>query len=123
MTDSFHKSGFKLQVEILFTLTQIVEIGLISENLFDQNVSNKQYTMNYLLSLLQSAYQNLNHIQIETFCIALFNQCYDIQKFKQLIRDFLVLLKSFSSNNEENFSEEKNVKNYLNYSYFIFRSK
>jgi exportin-1 len=85
-------------------------MGLISENLFDQNISNKQFTMNYLLNLLKSAYQHLNHIQIETFCIALFNKCYEIQGFKILIRDFLVLLKSFSSNNEEIFSEEKNVK-------------
>ena len=99
-----------MQVEILFSLTNIVETGLISENLFDQNSTNKQFAMNYILNLLKSAYANLNHIQIETFCIALFNQSYEIHKFKILIRDFLVLLKSFSSNNEETFAEEKNVK-------------
>lgn len=90
----------------------MIEINLISENLFDPNTANKQYAMNYILNLLKSAYQNLNHIQIETFCIALFNQCYDIQKFKVLIRDFLVLLKTFSGNNEELFAEEKNVRNF-----------
>lgn len=75
--------------------------------------------MNYLSNLLKSAYQNVNQIQIETFCIALFNQCYDIHKFKILIRDFLVLLKSFSGNNEQIFAEEKSVN------FFIknFRSK
>lgn len=64
--------------------------------------------MNYLLNLLKSAYQNLNHIQIETFCIALFNQCYNFHNFKTLIRDFLVLLKSFASSNEDLYAEEKN---------------
>lgn len=84
-------------------------MGLISENLFDQNNSNKITTMNFILNLLKDAYSNLNIIQIETFCLALFNKCYNEHEFKYLIRDFLVLLKSFSGNNEELFEEEKKV--------------
>lgn len=110
LTDSFHKSGFKLQVEILFHLIEVVEMGMISENLFDSNNSNKNYVMNFILNLLKNAYSNLNSIQIETFCIALFNKCYNFHEFKYLIRDFLVMLKSFSGNNEEFFEEEKKVK-------------
>lgn len=82
---------------------------MISENLFDPNMSNKNSAMNFILNLLKNAYSHLNHIQIETFCIALFNKCYNFHEFKYLIRDFLVMLKSFSGNNEELFEEEKKV--------------
>lgn len=84
-------------------------MGLISENLFDPNVSNKNAALNFILNLFKEAYTNLNTLQIETFCLALFNKCYNPHEFKYLIRDFLVLLKSFSSNNEELFEEEKKV--------------
>ena len=121
LTDSFHKSGFKLQVEILFHLSQVIEMGMIIENLFDANMSNKNTVMNFILNLLKNAYSQLNHIQIETFCIALFNKCYNFHEFKYLIRDFLVMLKSFSGTNEELFEEEKKVKfKLLNLKYFIY---
>ena len=84
-------------------------MGLISENLFDPNISNKNAAMNFILNLLKEAYSNLNSIQIETFCIALFNKCYNQHEFKYLIRDFLVLLKSFSGTNEELYEEERKV--------------
>jgi len=68
------------------------------------------YSTNHTISnLLKNAYSHLNHIQIETFCIALFNKCYNFHEFKYLIRDFLVTLKSFSGNNEEFFEEERKV--------------
>lgn len=109
LTDSFHKSGFKLQVEILQNLIQVVEFGQISENSFDSNSSNKDFTMNFLVNLLINAFSHLNKIQIETFAIALFNKCYSFHDFKSTIRDFLVTLKSFAGSNEELFEEEKKV--------------
>jgi exportin-1 len=84
-------------------------MGFISENLFDMSQNNKEATFNFILNLLKQAYVNLNYIQIETFCLALFNKCYNQHEFKYLIRDFLVLLKTFSSNNEELYEEEKKV--------------
>jgi exportin-1 len=90
-------------------------MGLTSENLFDFNMSNKDSVMNFILNLLKGAYAHLNTIQIETFCIALFNKCYNFHEFKYLIRDFLVLLKSFSGTNEDIFEEEKKVFLYANY--------
>jgi exportin-1 len=110
LTDSYHKSGFKLQVEILQLLIQVIEFNQVSQNLFDPNVSNKDYIMNILLNLITNAFGHLNKIQIETFCIALFNKCYNYHEFKTLIRDFLTSLKSFSGSQDELFEEEKKVR-------------
>jgi exportin-1 len=109
LTDSFHKSGFKLQVEILENLIGIVECDLISQNVFDSNVTNKNYVLNLLFNLISNAFPHLNKIQIETFCLALFNKCYNYNDFKVVIRDFLTTLKSFSANQDELFEEEKKV--------------
>jgi exportin-1 len=109
LTDSFHKSGFKIQVDIIMHLIQVVEFGQISENLFDGKYTNKEWTMNVLCNLITSAFGHLNKIQVETFCLALFNKCYNPHEFKIVIRDFLTTLKSFSGSNDELFEEEKKV--------------
>jgi exportin-1 len=108
LTDSYHKAGFKLQIENLMYLIQVVEFNTLSENLFSQT-SNKEHVLNYLINFLSSSFGNLNKLQIDTFSLALFNKCYNAHDFKTLIRDFLTTLKSFSGNNEELFEEEKKV--------------
>lgn len=115
LTDSFHKSGFKLQVEILLYLISVVEMNQITDNLFDPNVNNKTFVVNYLINLLSQAFSHLNKLQIEAFCLALFNRCYNYQQFKITIRDFLTTLKSFSGSSEELFEEEKKVTLYLKF--------
>jgi exportin-1 len=109
MTDSFHKAGFKLQIEIMQFLTQVIEFGQISEGLFDPNVPNKQFAINYLINIITNAFGHLNKIQIETFSIGLFNKCYNYHEFKILIRNFLTSLKSFAGENDELYEEEKKV--------------
>jgi exportin-1 len=89
-------------------LIQVIEFNTLTENLFGQN-SNKEFVLTYLINFLSNSFTNLNKLQIETFCIALFNKCYTYHDFKILIRDFLTTLKSFSGNNEELFEEEKKV--------------
>ena len=46
-------------------------------------------------------------MQGETFCLAMFNNCNDEHKFKSVMRDFLVSLKSFIGNNEALWEEER----------------
>jgi exportin-1 len=123
MTDSFHKNGFKLQVEIIQLLIQIIEMNVIKENLFSEinnvnnnnvnnnvnnNLSNKNYFLNKLTNDIANGFKNLNQNQIEAFCLGLFNKSYNYHDFKQLIRDFLINLKSFAGNNNELYIEEKN---------------
>ena len=114
MTDSFHKNGFKLQVEIIQLLIQIIELNMIKENLFSEInnnnnvITNKNFFLNKLANDISNGFKNLNQNQIEAFCLGLFNKSYNYHDFKQLIRDFLINLKSFAGNNNELYLEEKN---------------
>ena len=110
LTDSYHKAGFKLQVEIIHDLIHIVETGIISEGIFEQGTQNKIYVMNKLCALLSEGFQQLNKNQIEAFCLSLFNKSYNLHDFKTCIRDFLISLRSFSGNNEELYEEEKKAQ-------------
>ena len=65
--------------------------------------------LNFINNMLNSAFKNLNKIQIETFAIGLFNKCYNKDAFKSLIRDFIIILKSFSENRDELYEEERKV--------------
>ena len=110
LTDSYHKAGFKLQVEIIQSLIYMIEVNLVTNGIFDPNVNNKVYVMSKLSNLLGEAFQHLNKNQIEAFCLALFNKSYSTHEFKNCIRDFLISLKSFSGNNDELYAEEKKAQ-------------
>jgi len=113
-TDTFHKSGFKLQATILSQMFNTVESGGIGAPLWDPNVmqdpslTNQLYLRNYVTNLLASAFPNLSRLQVESFVNGLFGLNKDLAAFKSHLRDFLVQLKVFSSgNNEDLYLEEK----------------
>ena len=108
MTDGFHQSGFKIQVKIIQILVMIIDDKKISENLFVNNDSNKNFFLKSLLSDILQNFKNITQTQGETFCLALFNSCKDEHKFKTLLRDFLISLKTFMGNNEQLWAEERN---------------
>ena len=108
MTDSFHQSGFKLQVQILQILIQIIETNSLDEGLFQDGMQNKVFVLNKIASEISQGFQQLNKNQVEAFCLGMFNKSYDYHNFKVLIRDFLISLKSFSGNNDGLFAEEIN---------------
>ena len=110
LTDSFHKSGFKNQVDILFCLISVVEYNVLSENLFSSEDSNRNYVFKYIVNLNANAFTHIHRTQIEAFALSLFNKIQSIQEFRSAVRDFLVNLKSFSGNNEELFEEEKKMQ-------------
>lgn len=57
-----------------------------------------------------NAFTHINKIQIETFALALFNKVYSLNDFKDVVRDFLINLKSFSGDDEELFLQEKKAQ-------------
>ena len=63
--------------------------------------------MKKLLSDILQSFKNITTVQGETFCLAMFNSCSDEHKFKSVMRDFLISLKSFIGNNEALWEEEK----------------
>jgi len=116
VSDSSHKPGFKLQAEILGTLFNLVETGMIAVPLFDQSTqppgtTNPMFLQQHLAGLFSSSFPNLVKSHVEQFVQALFVNNNDQATFKNLLRDFLVTLKSFnSSDNDDLWAEEKTAQ-------------
>lgn len=111
LTDTFHKSGFKLQASILMHMFTSVQNGTVNTPLWDSSVSdptmnNERFLREYVTSLLSSAFTNLHLKQIQTFVNGLF-EIKDLSLFKNHLRDFLVQLKEFAGDNEELYLEER----------------
>jgi exportin-1 len=115
MTDYKHTSGFKMQATILMNLLQVVssEQNFISSAINDQNGqphsmgSNKEFVSMLLKTLLCQMFPNLNEVQVESYIIKMFNTTYEWEEFKKTIRDLLISMKSFSSQNNELYEEER----------------
>ena len=74
--------------------------------MFQDGHSNKNIVINKINQIIGKSNNNLNTIQIETFVLELFYNCNNKDKFKVIIRDFLVNLKSFTYL-KESFTEGK----------------
>ena len=107
MTDGFHQNGFKLQVKVIQILIRVIDEKVISENLFDKNEINKNFFLRKLLMDILQSFKNIKQTQGEALCLAMMNNCRDDHKFKSVMRDFLISLKTFLGNNEALWEEEK----------------
>eukprot|EP00301_Raphidiophrys_heterophryoidea_P005281 c12235_g1_i3.p1 GENE.c12235_g1_i3~~c12235_g1_i3.p1 ORF type:complete len:901 (-),score=304.83 c12235_g1_i3:85-2787(-) len=116
LTDTFHKSGFKQQATILMHMFSIVESNQLASPVFDvaqhpQFQSNKLFLLHYITNLIVTSFPNLNRVQVERFAEGLFTLSSDANMFKNHLRDFLVQLKEFSSqDNNELFIDEAAVQ-------------
>jgi len=117
LTDSDHKSGFKLQTTLLSRLFQLVESGQIQAPIFDPasvpdpNITNAVYVQQYTLDLLASAFPHVSQGQVREFVQTLGESVHDIVRFKAAVRDFLIQLKEFSAgDNAELYLEEKEAE-------------
>jgi len=114
LTDTFHKSGFKLQATILAQMFDTVESGGIRAPLWDpaaiqdSTITNQKFLRQYITTLIGSAFTNLTSNQVMHFVNGLFSLNKDLVLFKAHLRDFLVQLKEFSSgDNDDLYLEEK----------------
>ncbi|KAF2809680.1 uncharacterized protein BDZ99DRAFT_571454 [Mytilinidion resinicola] len=112
LTDSDHKAGFKSQSMLLAKMFWLVDSGKLQGPIYTENMApagtpNKEFLKNFVGNLLANAFPNLQAAQIATFIDALFDSNNDINKFKLVLRDFLISLKEFSGDNAELFSEER----------------
>ncbi|KAF4603923.1 Karyopherin transporter [Pleurotus pulmonarius] len=116
LTDTDHKSGFKLQSLLLARMFNLVESGEIKTPLFDPaslpnpNISNLVFLREYTANLLSGAFPHVQPIQVQAFVSALAENHNDINRFKLALRDFLIQLKEFSGDNTELFLEEKEAE-------------
>ena len=112
MTDRLHKSGFKQQGQVLKHLFHLVQTGHVSVPLFDNanqgpGSDNAHLLKEHVASLLMEAFPNLTKAQVVAFVLGLFDITLDLNDFKQHLRDFLITVKEFASeDNSELYTEE-----------------
>ena len=111
LTDRLHKSGFKMHATILKHVFHIIHSGHITVPHFDVSTqptgtTNQQYIIQYVTSMISSAFQNMTAQAVQGFVVGLFSSR-DLNGFKGKLRDFLIQLKEFSGeDNAELFTEE-----------------
>lgn len=103
LTDADHKSGFKLQAMLLSRLINLVESGAVTEPLYEVDkvpnpqMGNAVYLKEHLAGLLSSAFGHVQPAQIQAFVQLMFDASSDFEKFKLILRDFLISIKEFSA--------------------------
>jgi exportin-1 len=112
LTDSDHKAGFKYQSLLLARMFYLVGADKIRGPIYsgDQaqpGTSNKEFLQNFVANLLSNAFPNLQAQQITQFIRALFESTEDHNKFKLILRDFLISLKEFAGDNAELYTEDR----------------
>merc|ERR1712190_249856 len=101
LTDTFHKSGLKTQTQILLQLVLAVESQMLQE------VAPKQQVMQSLLELICKSFPTMHRSQVETFVLTCFNRARQPAEFQQHIRDFLIQLREWSSNEDVLYEDER----------------
>ncbi|KAH0544667.1 Exportin-1 [Glutinoglossum americanum] len=112
LTDTDHKAGFKSQSMLLARMFYFVASGRVQAPLYSPEqapagTSNADFLRDFVGSLLQNAFPNLQTIQIKAFVDGLFALNNDLPRFKLNLRDFLIQLKEFSGDNAELYAEER----------------
>lgn len=106
LTDTFHKSGFKLQAQILVQMFMMVEEGRVTVPLWqagqvtDPTMDNRRFIRNYVIELLSKSFPNLTASLVNSFVCGLFDLRKDYNQFCTHLRDFLVQLKEFSGGDD-----------------------
>ncbi|KAJ7063143.1 CRM1 C terminal-domain-containing protein [Mycena amicta] len=118
LTDTDHKSGFKLQSQVLQRMFQLVEINAVQVPLFDptqmtEPITNALFLRQYSADLLSTAFPHVQKVQIQTFMVNLGEHHSDVNRFKLALRDFLIQLKEFSGDNTELYLEEREQETLL----------
>ncbi|KAL3846023.1 hypothetical protein ACJIZ3_003426 [Penstemon smallii] len=117
LTDTFHKSGFKLHVLVLQHLFCLVESSGVTVPLWDITTaaypypSNSMFVREYTINLLSTSFPNMTAAEVTQFVAGLFESRADYFSFKNHIRDFLVQSKEFSAHdNKDLYAEEADAQ-------------
>eukprot|EP01117_Protostelium_nocturnum_P011324 TRINITY_DN4108_c0_g1_i1.p1 TRINITY_DN4108_c0_g1~~TRINITY_DN4108_c0_g1_i1.p1 ORF type:complete len:1068 (-),score=171.31 TRINITY_DN4108_c0_g1_i1:50-3253(-) len=118
LTDTFHKSSFKLQATILVAMFSAVEKGTVAVPLWDESntndpaMTNQRFLREYVINLLTRAFPNLTSNQVRLFVTGLFTFVSSLPQFKNTLRDFLAQIKEFSvaGDNDDLYWEEREAR-------------
>mmetsp|Transcript_37799 Transcript_37799/g.87616 ORF Transcript_37799/g.87616 Transcript_37799/m.87616 type:complete len:302 (+) Transcript_37799:3-908(+) len=101
LTDTFHKSGFKLQQQILLQLIGAAERGLTAE------AAPKQRVMEFLYDLIGKSFPMLHRSQVEIFVLQCFTLSRDAREFQEHMRDFLITLREWGSHEDALYEDDR----------------
>uniref|UniRef100_A0A7S3KVF6 Importin N-terminal domain-containing protein n=1 Tax=Amphora coffeiformis TaxID=265554 RepID=A0A7S3KVF6_9STRA len=113
LTDRLHKSGFKMHATLLRTMFHMVQNNQVTVPLFDPSsqppgTTNQVFLRDHISNLLIASFPNLSRIQVGKFVEGMFDTTMDLPTFKTHLRDFLIELKEFSSeDNSALYAEEQ----------------
>uniref|UniRef100_A0A7S2V9Y0 Exportin-1 n=1 Tax=Entomoneis paludosa TaxID=265537 RepID=A0A7S2V9Y0_9STRA len=113
MTDRLHKSGFRMHATLLRSMFHMVQNNQVTVPLFDPatqppGTTNQVFLRDHISNLLIQSFPNLTKPQVAKFVEGMFDTRMDLTTFKGHLRDFLIELKEFSSeDNAALFTEEK----------------
>merc|ERR1712226_429523 len=113
MTDRLHKSGFRMHATLLRSMFHMVQNNQVTVPLFDPaaqptGTTNQAFLRDHISNLLVQSFPNLTKPQVAKFVEGMFDTRMDLTTFKGHLRDFLIELKEFSSeDNAQLYLEEK----------------
>jgi len=108
LTDRLHKSGFKMHCTILKHMFTIVETNQIQAPLYPNNYqaqpgnANSAFLREYVANMIGNAFPNVGKSVVAEFVNGLFDTSKDLVAFKTHLRDFLIRLKEFSADGDDN---------------------
>ncbi|KAJ9124761.1 Exportin-1 [Naganishia onofrii] len=118
LTDADHKSGFKLQAMLLCRLIALVESNQVTAPLWDPstvtdpNMTNQLFLKQHIATLLQNAFGHVQPAQINSFVQLMAESSNDFERFKLILRDFLISIKEFSAtDNADLYLADKEAEN------------
>eukprot|EP00397_Hematodinium_sp_SG-2012_P001766 GEMP01001771.1.p1 GENE.GEMP01001771.1~~GEMP01001771.1.p1 ORF type:complete len:1108 (+),score=186.25 GEMP01001771.1:155-3478(+) len=94
LTDTLHKSGAKMQVQILHQLISAANSNQLAD------IATPTEVMERLYNILASSFKNLTTPQAKEFVVGLFARCGNEKEFLQHIHDFLIELKEWGGGAE-----------------------
>jgi len=116
LTDRLHKSGFKMHATLLLHMCHLVQMNQVTAPLFDvvtapPGQTNAAFLRDHISNLLISNFPNLTKNQVKLFVDGMFDLNMDLPSFKTHLRDFLIQLKEFSTeDNSGLFQEETDME-------------
>ena len=116
MSDCRHLSGFKLESQIFQQLIKLAENNLIMQPIQmgdgqPHNLpSNREAIIELLISSILELFPNLNRAQVETFAIQLFNNADDWKQFKGTLRDLMISMRSFASQENDFYEHQRKAE-------------
>lgn len=100
LTDTMHKGGYPLQVQILQELINLVDSGNVTTKLWTEGSfnSNVDCVKHCIVNLMHQNFPNLHQQTIVQFTIDLFKNCQNKEKFEITVQDFLIRSREVQTN-------------------------